>query len=60
MICPHCKKNIAAATVAAHMGAKGGEKSKRAITPEQQAMMQSARAKKRAAIGEERADNATP
>lgn len=41
MICPHCKTEIRDTIVAAELGRKGGTKSKRRITPEQQAMMQS-------------------
>tara|TARA_R110000803_G_scaffold175898_1_gene238468 strand:- start:1285 stop:1443 length:159 start_codon:yes stop_codon:yes gene_type:complete len=43
MICPHCQKDIPAATVAKHFAARGGSKGKRKITPEQQAKMQAAR-----------------
>jgi len=43
MICPHCKKDIPDEQVAKHIAAKGGSKSKRTITPEQQAKMQHAR-----------------
>jgi hypothetical protein len=43
MICPHCKKNIPESVVAAHLGAKGGSKSKRTITLEQQRQMQAAK-----------------
>lgn len=46
MICPHCKKDIPESAVAAHLGARGGRKSKGAITPEQQAAMQAARKSK--------------
>ena len=41
MICPNCKTEIRNEVVAAELGRKGGTKSKRKITPEQQAMMQS-------------------
>lgn len=44
MICPHCKKDIPDPTVAKHLAAKGGSKSKRTITIEQQEQMQQARA----------------
>jgi len=47
MICPHCRKDIPDATVAKHLASKGGGKSKRAITPEQQAIMQQARKEKK-------------
>ena len=47
MICPHCKKNIPESVVAAHLGAKGGSKSKRTITPKQQRAMQAAKKAKR-------------
>ena len=43
MICPHCKKDIPDKTVAKHLASKGGAKSKRTITPEQQAKMQERR-----------------
>jgi len=47
MICPHCQQDIPDAAVAKHLAAKGGQKSKRTITLEQQAKMQAAkRAKK--------------
>lgn len=40
MICPHCKKDIPEKEIAKHFASNGGKKSKRAITPEQQAKMQ--------------------
>jgi hypothetical protein len=43
MICPHCKKDIPEKEIAKHFASNGGKKSKRKITPEQQAMMQAAR-----------------
>jgi thiamine biosynthesis protein ThiC len=43
MICPHCKKDIPDLTIAKHLAAKGGSKSKRTITPEQQKKMQESR-----------------
>jgi len=43
MNCPHCKKEIPTAEFAKHFASLGGKASKRAITPEQQAMMQAAR-----------------
>jgi hypothetical protein len=46
MKCPHCKKAIPEKEVAKHFASKGGRKSKRTITPEQQAKMQEARAHK--------------
>ena len=45
MNCPHCNKDIDDKAIAAHMGRKGGDKSKRKISPEAQAKMQRARAK---------------
>ena len=45
MICPHCKKDIDDSAVAKHLAAKGGRKSRRTITPEQQAKMQEWRKK---------------
>lgn len=46
MICPHCKKEIPDEQIAKHFASKGGSKSKRRITPEQQQKMQEARIKK--------------
>lgn len=43
MICPHCQKDIPDATVAKHLAAKGGRKSRRTITPEQQKKLQAAK-----------------
>lgn len=43
MKCPHCGRKIDAPTVARDLGRRGGEKSKRTITPEQQIRMQQAR-----------------
>jgi hypothetical protein len=48
MNCPHCNHHITDETIAAHMGKKGGARSKRKITPEQQAKMQEARKRKSA------------
>lgn len=42
MRCPHCKTEI---NIAAILGKEGGKKSRRAITPEQQAKMQEGRKK---------------
>jgi hypothetical protein len=49
MICPHCKKDIPESVVAAHLGAKGGSKSKRTISLAQQRKMQAAKKAKRKA-----------
>lgn len=43
MICPHCNIDIDNKTIAKHLASSGGKKSKRKITPEQQAYMQAAR-----------------
>ena len=47
MICPHCNEEIDDSLIAKHLASKGGKsggkKSKRKITPEQQAKMQEAR-----------------
>jgi hypothetical protein len=43
MICPHCQQDIPDSAVAKHLAAKGGRKSRRKITPEQQAKMQAVR-----------------
>ena len=43
MICPHCNIDIDNKTIAKHLASSGGKKSKRKITPEQQATMQAAR-----------------
>ncbi len=43
MICPHCQKDIPDSTVAKHLAAKGGSKSKRTITQDEQRRMQSLR-----------------
>lgn len=43
MICPNCKKDIPDKEIAKHFASKGGKKSKRTITIEQQKAMQSAR-----------------
>ena len=43
MKCPHCKKEIPDEQLAKHLAGKGGRKSKRTITPEQQAKLQAAR-----------------
>lgn len=49
MNCPHCKQEIDDALIAKYLAAKGGKsggkKSRRIITPEQQAKMQEARKK---------------
>ena len=45
MICPHCDREIDDGAIAAHLGAKGGRKGKRAITTAQQAALQAARMK---------------
>lgn len=47
MICPHCKKDIPDATVAKHLASKGGQASKRTISPAQQKKMQAAKKAKR-------------
>lgn len=47
MICPHCKNEIDDSEIAKHLASKGGKKSKRTITLDQQALMQTARRKKR-------------
>ena len=46
--CPHCGGKINPTTVASMMGAKGGSKSRRKITPAQQRKMQEAKARKKA------------
>ena len=43
MNCPHCGKPIDPRLLAKHLGKAGGAKSKRKITPAQQAKMQRAR-----------------
>ena len=43
MKCPHCQKEIEDTLIAAHLASKGGSRSKRKITPEQQTAMQQAR-----------------
>ncbi len=43
MKCPHCNKQIPNEQIAKALASKGGAKSKRKITPEQQAKMQKAR-----------------
>jgi len=43
MICPHCNRDISDKEIAKHLAAKGGRKSKRVITEEQQVKMQAAR-----------------
>jgi len=45
MNCPHCNMHIRDAMLAQHLAAKGGAKSKRGITAEQQAKMQKGRKK---------------
>lgn len=47
MRCPHCQKDIPDTEVAKHLASKGGKKSRREITPEQQAKMQQARKEKK-------------
>jgi len=43
MICPHCNKDIPDKDLAKHLASKGGKKSRRGITKEQQARMQAGR-----------------
>lgn len=43
MKCPHCSCHIDDKKIAKHLAAKGGSKSKRKITPEQQIKMQKGR-----------------
>ena len=43
MNCPHCRKLIDDKLIARYLASTGGKKSKRKITPEQQATMQAAR-----------------
>lgn len=45
MKCPHCHQTISDELIAKHLASKGGKKSVRKITPEQQAKMQAARKK---------------
>jgi hypothetical protein len=45
MKCPHCKKEISNDVLNKHFASRGGKTSKRKITPEQQAKMQTARRK---------------
>ena len=47
MKCPHCKKDIPDSEVAKHLASKGGSKSRRTITPQQQRKMQEGRNQKR-------------
>ena len=47
MRCPHCDKDIPDTEIAKHLASKGGSKSKRTITPEQQRKMQAAKKAKR-------------
>lgn len=47
MDCPHCQKRIDDATLARYLASKGGKRSRRAITPEQQEKMQEARKAKK-------------
>ena len=42
MTCPHCQKEIPDTDIAKHFASIGGRKSKRTITPEQQARLQQA------------------
>jgi len=46
MKCPHCNGEISDTEAARYIASKGGSKSKRRITPEQQAKMQAARRRK--------------
>jgi len=45
MRCPHCKKGIDDKEISAYLGSKGGRTSKREISKEAQAKMQTARKK---------------
>ena len=45
MRCPHCDKDIDEKLLKKHFASLGGKKSKRKITPEQQAELQKARKK---------------
>lgn len=47
MKCPHCGKTINMKKYFSKMGSKGGEKSRRVLTPEQAQAMVAAREKKR-------------
>ena len=47
MKCPHCGKNISDKSIAQHLAAKGGSKSRRVLTPEQARKMVLAREIKR-------------
>ena len=50
MICPRCNKDIPDKDIAKHLASKGGKKSRRVITKEQQARMQAGRKIKAADI----------
>jgi len=50
MNCPHCNKKISDELIAKYFASKGDSKSKRKITPEQQAKMQKARQKKKGSV----------
>ena len=50
LICPKCLKSISDKTIAQYWGAKGGSKSKRVITAEDQIKMQEGRKKKKPVI----------
>ena len=53
MTCPHCHRSIPDSTLARHLAAKGGRKSRRTITPDQRAAMEEGkRAKKGALAGD--------
>ena len=52
MKCPHCRKELPDADIARHLAAKGGRKSRRVITPDQQRAMQAARAEFTVTVGE--------
>ena len=47
MRCPHCNKEIPNEQIAKALASKGGSKSRRKISPEQQAKMQAARRRKK-------------
>lgn len=49
MKCPNCKTEIDDKEISHYMASKGGKKSKRKITPDQQAEMQAARNRKKEA-----------
>ena len=47
MTCPHCQTDIDDVILARHMASKGGKKSRRTLTPDQQAMMRAAKKSKK-------------